>query len=401
MRIIVHDYSGHPFQIQLSRYLALRGHTVRHVFSESFLTPKGALTKREGDPDGLEIRGIRLREDVDKTSFTKRRKQDIEYGRLFVEQFDEFRPDILISGNTPLDAQKIILSHCKQAKTKFIFWVQDLYSVAISKIVSKRIPVLGSLIGRRYIRLEIGLLRQSDGIVLITDDFVPLLKEWGIDKKFDVIPNWAPLEEIQLLPKDNAWAKEHGLDDKLCLLYSGTLGFKHNPSLLLELARAFKDDPSVRVVVISEGQGADWLKEAKAEEGRDNLLIYGFQPFEQMSSVLASADTVIAILEKDAGVFSVPSKVLTYMCAGKPLLLSVPRDNLAAKIVSENRAGWVADPDDTPQFLDGAKQLVGNETMRRECGANARRYAEQTFDIQKITDQFEEILTRIHQNGTE
>ncbi len=30
MRILVHDYSGHPFQAQLSRELARRGHDVVH-----------------------------------------------------------------------------------------------------------------------------------------------------------------------------------------------------------------------------------------------------------------------------------------------------------------------------------------------------------------------------------
>ena len=31
LRVLVHDFAGHPFQIDLSRALARRGHTVRHV----------------------------------------------------------------------------------------------------------------------------------------------------------------------------------------------------------------------------------------------------------------------------------------------------------------------------------------------------------------------------------
>ena len=31
MRILIHDFAGHPFQMQLSRQLAARGHFVTHV----------------------------------------------------------------------------------------------------------------------------------------------------------------------------------------------------------------------------------------------------------------------------------------------------------------------------------------------------------------------------------
>src|SRR5207302_1095074 len=105
---------------------------------------------------------------------------------------------------------------------------------------------------------------------------------------------WAPLDELPVLPRDNAWAREHGILDKLVFLYSGTLGFKHDPSLLLELARwAGRRDGLV--VVVSEGSGADWL----AEHGRDEpgLRLLPYQPYDRLPEVLASADVLVAVLE--------------------------------------------------------------------------------------------------------
>ena len=44
MRIFVHDYAGHPFQIELSRSLAARGHLVEHTYCSSLVTtPHGAV----------------------------------------------------------------------------------------------------------------------------------------------------------------------------------------------------------------------------------------------------------------------------------------------------------------------------------------------------------------------
>ena len=49
MRLNIHDYSGHPFQVQLSRDLAARGHDVLHGYSTQYVTGHGNLG-RPGDP---------------------------------------------------------------------------------------------------------------------------------------------------------------------------------------------------------------------------------------------------------------------------------------------------------------------------------------------------------------
>ena len=142
-------------------------------------------------------------------------------------------------------------------------------------------------------------------------------------------------------PKDNAWARKHGLHDKLCILYSGTLGLKHNPELILKLAINLQNRDDVKIVILSEGLGADYLREKKEELKLDNLMLLGFQPFEILIQIHGAADILMAILEKEAGIFSVPSKILTYHCAGRALLLAVPADNLAARIVHQNRTGLI------------------------------------------------------------
>jgi len=65
--------------------------------------------------------------------------------------------------------------------------------------------VIGGVIGRYYIQLGQQLYKQSDKIVLITDDFRPLLQEWGVgEEKLSVIPSWAPLEDLMPKSRENA-----------------------------------------------------------------------------------------------------------------------------------------------------------------------------------------------------
>jgi glycosyltransferase involved in cell wall biosynthesis len=396
MRILTHDYPGHPFPIQLSKELACRGHQLLHLHAGYNVTPRGELLKRESDPDRFSIQPVYICEPLKKYHFVKRWFQEREYGQLLVDEIKNFCPDIIISSQTPLDAQIQLQIAAQKNNVRFIFWLQDVIGLASQRLLRKKLSIIGDLIGRYYIQLERRLLRKSDHIVLITEDFQPLMNQWGVDdEKTSVIPNWAPLESVSVQPKQNPWAQQYDLADKFCFMYTGTLGMKHNPDVLLQLALHYQDQNDVFVVVISEGPGADWLAEKKFEHKVENLILLPFQPFEQLPQVMAAADVLVALLEPDAGVFSVPSKVLTYLCAQRPLLLAVPLENLAAKIVSENQAGIVVPPDDIDAFLDESERLLHNPALRDHFAHNARRYAEKHFDIQTIGDQFEEIITTI------
>lgn len=394
MRILVHDFGAYSFAAQLSRALARRGHLVRHAYCGSLqTTPRGAMTPRPDDPDTLTFEAISLPEPLEKYRFVTRWRQEHAYGRLAAEAVGRFQPDVVLSANTPLDAQRRLMRRCQRREVRFVFWLQDLIGVAAQRLLRGRFLGVGTLVGHYYARLERRLLRASDAVVGITDDFRPLLHEYGLDENaVHTVENWAPLEEVPPRPKPNAWAEAHGLTGKRVLLYAGTLGMKHNPELLLRLAQHFQHDENVRVVVVSQGLGADWLARQKKAHGLDHLVLLGFQPYERMPEVLGSADVLVAVLEPDAGVFSVPSKVLTYLCAARPLLLAVPPANLAARIVRREDAGRIVAPSDADAFVEAAAALLPAQSLRDRMGANARRYAERAFAIDAIADRFEAVL---------
>jgi colanic acid biosynthesis glycosyl transferase WcaI len=162
--------------------------------------------------------------------------------------------------------------------------------------------------------------------------------------------------------------------------------------LILRLAINLKNRNDVKIVILSEGLGADFLREKKEELKLHNLMLFGFQPFEILIQVHGAADILMAILERDSSIYSVPSKVLTYHCAGRALLLAVPSENLAARIVHENKTGVVVSPDNDQEFLRAAEKLLQDGELRKTYGRNARNYAENIFDIERITDKFEMIL---------
>ncbi len=395
LRLLVHDYSGHPFQVQLSRELARRGNRVLHLHCPSYISGKGLLATAPGDPASFAIDQVPLHRSFARHSPWKRVLQEVEYGRALVPHVGRFRPDVVLSSNTPLLAQHMLQRKCRRLGAAVVYWQQDIYGEAMKRGAARRIPVVGRVAGQAFVALERRIVRDSDAVVAISEDFRPTLRRWGVpDTKSTVIENWAPLDEVRPAPRDNPWARAHDLVGRMVILYAGTLGMKHDPRLLLGLAERFRADDNVRVVVVSEGRGREWLQREARRHRLPNLLLLDFQPYEALPLVLASADVLTVILEPDAGVYSVPSKVLTYHCAGRPLLAALAASNLAARVIARAGSGLVCDPLHPEIFTASAERLLTDADLRRSMGDAARAYAQEAFDIGRIADRFETVINR-------
>jgi glycosyltransferase involved in cell wall biosynthesis len=389
LRILVHDFAGHPFQVDLSRALARRGHTVQHVHCVGYTSGKGAFDTR--NLPNLTVVGLPTGGTFDRYSASRRFKQEVGYARRFDAVADAFRPDVMLACNVPLVAKAVTAAWCARKGVPWVFWLQDLHGVAMRREAEKRAGTAGKALGAGFEMVERALLRRADAVVSITPDFVPMLDGWGVaaDRR-TVIENWAPLSDLPQRPRDNAWRRRMGMGDRYVFLYSGTLGLKHRPEVLYALAEQHEGDADV--VVISQGMGETRLREMLAERPLANLRLLPFQPIEDYPDILGAADTLIALLEPAAGTFSVPSKVLSYLCAGRPILAAIPPANLAARTIEKAGAGAVVPPDDPEAFLVAAKQFRIDAERRRVAGTNGRSYAESVFDTVTITDRFEGVI---------
>ena len=393
MRIAVHDYAGHPFQFGLSRTLAGNGHEVRHFFFAGDAGPKGNTRVEAADPPTFSIVPVAIDGEYSKSRLLHRRNKDIEYGRAAADQIKRFKPDVILSGNTPIEAQGIMLQVAAREGTPFVFWMQDFYSLAITRLLSGRWLGLGGLIARYYRMLERSQLRKSAGVVVVSGTFKDELDHFGVSGvPVTVIPNWGALKEIPLRDRNNPWRERNGLAEHYVILYSGTLGLKHDHSLLLRLADRLADLKNIVVVVAAEGSGAAALREALEAEPRSNIVMKALQPVEVFPDMLGSGDILLALLERDADAFSVPSKVLSYLCAGRPILLSTPDKNLAAATVRDAEAGYVVSPGDDDALERHVRRLYDDRGLALDLGAAGRRYAEDHFDVEKISGRFEKAL---------
>jgi colanic acid biosynthesis glycosyl transferase WcaI len=396
VRIIINDFLGLAPQAQLSRALASRGHDVLHLYSTDAQTPKADLTRRPDDPPSFAIRGLALGSPPAK-SFLGKRLQEAKYGRIIAKAALEFRPDVVVGCNNPLDVQRRIQSACSRAGIRFVYWMQEFYALKIDRIIENRNAVINIAVGSYYHALERKLLQRSDAVVPLAEDHLAILAEsWDVStRQCMVVHNWYPLDRLRPGNKSNAWSRRVGVADKPVALYAGTLGPMEHPALLVEIAEKLRGRSDVEILVVSEGPGADLVAADAKTRGLENLRVLPFEPYEGYADILASADVLLAMVDDRAGVLYVPSKVTSYFCAGRPIVLSAPWQNIAAASIRESKAGMVTPPGDAAAMVEAILGYLNNQTRRTQTGEHARNYAQQTFDISAITDRFERLFQRL------
>lgn len=396
MKVILHDFSGHPFQAELARKLAESGNDVEHVSSGQYVSGKGHLSHQPGDSPRLTFTDLRLDLPFQKYAPLARLRYEVSYARAWIRRLRESPADVIVACNLPLVSMFLFSRHAKRARLPYVLWHQDIYSNGLGDELRRKFPrPLAALGARVFTWMEAYSARNASHVVAIGEAFRDVYPAWKVSpQNVSVIPNWAPLDEVFPADRINTHSGAFFADsDGLRLMYAGTIGRKHNPKLLVDLLRYARDnDISATMAVISEGEAADDLAEI-ARTSDLPITVHPFQPADELPDVLGSADVLVALLEPDATKFSIPSKVLSYMAAGRPILGLMPPDNPAAVDISES-GGFVADPTDL-----GAKsacswliELASDPELVTRIGQRTRDNAEKKFDVDKVTVEFNEIF---------
>jgi glycosyltransferase involved in cell wall biosynthesis len=374
---------------------------VLHLSSAEYVSGKGRLQWEPGDPHTLSFEQISLGRPFNKYAASDRVRWELAYGRAAAQRLEDW-PGVVITCNVPLLAMGRVVRSARRHRTPWIFWHQDVYSAGMTDEASRRLPpVFAKPLALGFDRLEAWCARNAGHVVAIGEAFTRLYSGWRVaPERVSVIPNWAPLEEIVPRDRENAQADVvfgQGRPESLRLLYAGSLGRKHNPLLLVQLLQEVRRAGVDAVLtVVSEGEAADDIRDAAQELTGDDLRVVGFQPAETLAETLATADVLVALLEPEAASFSIPSKVLSYMAAGRPIVGLVPHSNPAATDILDC-GGFVAEPsgEGVGEAAGWIVRIADRADDRAEIGRRTRKIAEERFDPERITGQFEAIIRRL------
>jgi colanic acid biosynthesis glycosyl transferase WcaI len=207
--ILVHDYSGHPFQVQLSRALAQRGHRVVHSHCAAYVSGKGSLESLPNE--ALRFAVVGRGKSISKYRFHRRLFQELRYGLELCRLIAKERPSVVLMSNAPVPYLAVTAGYLAFRGTPWILWHQDVHSAALQNVAAAHPTLRLRLAAKAMEALERWSSRRAAHIVAISSAFLRVHTRWGTADKVSVIPNWAPLDELLPQYRSNAWASQRGL----------------------------------------------------------------------------------------------------------------------------------------------------------------------------------------------
>lgn len=216
-----------------------------------------------------------------------------------------------------------------------------------------------------------------------------------------VIPNWADPDVIHPIPKpENPFAQKYTQVDYLTVLYSGTIGLKHNVSAMLQAAvRLNGNIHDVRFVFIGRGDGYNAIAKTIEKEELENTTLIPFLPENELVYSLSSGDVAVVALERGGEGVYVPSKTYYALAAGSALLALCDQENELADLISSYRCGATVQPDDVDGVITAIRRFKDDKEFLKICRQNARIAAETHFSRQICTQTYKGILKEIKFGG--
>jgi colanic acid biosynthesis glycosyl transferase WcaI len=302
------------------------------------------------------------------------------------------RPDVVLLETWPVLATAAVMLVCGVRRIKVVHYVKDIYPEAALAAGILR----DGRVATALRRLDRWICRRAERNVVISKGAAAFLaRSRGLpDAKLCVIPDWLDLSSIAPTSGGPAWRQDNGLaDDELVFMFAGTMGYASRVDILVDVAEKLRANDKIRLVCVGQGPLKSGMEEAIARRGLKNLLLLPFQPREKVSDMQSAADAMLLTTSAQIGASSVPSKLITYLAVGKPVICAAPDGTDVSTLVREQRLGVVVPPEDAAALADAIVQVstIG-PSDRARMGNRARAVALDRYSLESALTRFDALF---------
>lgn len=282
-------------------------------------------------------------------------------------------------------------------KFPYIYLVYDIYPDIAVKL-GYLSP--NSILTRLWEAVNKRALANASKIIVIGECMKEVIEEKLLKypqymKKVEVIHNWTDEKKIFPVPKESNWfIKEHGLEGKFVVLYSGNLGLSHPLESVIEVARKLRDK-NIVFLFIGNGGKKPMLEKMTNDMNLKNVKFLPYQDEKILPFSLSSGDVAIITLEEGVEGLSVPSKLYSFLAAGRPILGMVGKKSEVALVIEKANCGFVIRPNDVDKFASIIEYLYDNPNLLIEFSKNARKFFESNFTRFRATKRYFEVISSV------
>lgn len=280
------------------------------------------------------------------------------------------RPELIIASTPSLSGALLGVFFSKKYRIPLITVVQDVVGEAVTKSGLK----VGSTIGKIVGSVERVAFRNSSRVCVASPSFKQYVVQSDLrSDRIILLPNWSHIPSPTKSREESRSAFGWGEND-ITVLHTGNMGLKQDLGNLVRTAKLFQNEPNYRFILCGDGNQKSKLE--KLAKGISTIEFMSPVSHSEYPNLLSAADILIVNERDSVGDMSLPSKLTSYLLAGKPIIAAVSGGGACAVELKKTGGAAVVVPPNRPDLLSTAvRNLINSPHKAQKMSEAGLAYA--------------------------
>lgn len=391
----------------ISARWAAEGHEVVVLTAQPGYNRQGQVGKRPRQEhlDGFRIRRVRLLPESKKNMLARSLNLLLFMLATLRHLMFGARYQVVLAGTTP----PVFLAWAVRIGARFrgsslLYHNQDIHPEAAIAGGMMR----PGLITRWMSYLDRRTTARCTRVIVLSEDMVATHRQRGLNPARLRIINNCQLpsfqNERQQAPTETEesqaaiWQEEG--KGSFRILFVGNLGRFQALEVLLAAAHRLRDRGDIRFEFVGEGVMRPALERQAGDLLGKTVFFRGYHPHATAMEALESADVAVVSLAPEVILSAYPSKVMTYLQVGLPLLLLMEPESELARMVADHELGevcgeWTGEALASAVLRLEARFRSAEEPARQALVARARSLGDERFSLDRTLDCWSQLLAEV------
>lgn len=298
------------------------------------------------------------------------------------------RFDLVLYSTPPVTLVKTVSFLKRRDRCRTFLLLKDIFPQNAVDIGLMKTGGPGGLLYRWFRRTEKRLYAVSDRIGCMSQANVDYLLEHNPElpaEEVCICPNSVIPQIHRFNSREKAELRQRYQipADRLLMIYGGNLGKPQGIPFLISCLRKQLSD-NFHFLIVGDGTEYPLLERFIREERPQNVSLLRKLPTQEFDRLVAAADVGMIVLDHRFTIPNFPSRLLSYLEAGIPVLAMTDTATDIGQVITENGFGWWCESSNPAEFVRLTNAL--RELDLKAFGEAGQRYLLEHYDARESCD---------------
>ncbi len=326
-----------------------------------------------------------------KTNIVEKGISTLMIERQFVsaikKYFSKIKFDLVMYSTPPITFASVVRYVKNRDGAKTYLMLKDIFPQNAVDLGMMRTTGIKGLIYKYFRKKEKKLYSLSDHIGCMSQANVEYVLQHNPEipkEKVGICPNCIEVHDVRLTDEERIDMREkYGIpQDKKAFVYGGNLGKPQDVPFIISCLKKCAEINDAYFVIAGNGTDKYLLEKYIKEENPPHVKLLEHLPKNEYDRMIACCDVGLIFLDHRFTIPNFPSRLLSYMQAGLPVLACTDPNTDIGKVIVEGGFGWWCESSDANVFSETIKNT--NENTISKYRDISQKYLLEVYSVQKV-----------------